>query len=153
MRRLQLGMVGGGQGAFIGSVHRIASRIDDRYQLVAGALSSDPQRALASAAELGIDSDRSYSSFKEMAEKERERTDGIDVVTIVTPNHLHVDAAVAFLEAGINVICDKPLSTSQVEGLRIKKSLQTGSAKFFPGRLWNLSSKPLNKSVGSWSPL
>ena len=131
MRRLQLGMVGGGQGAFIGSVHRIASRIDDRYQLVAGALSSDPQRALASAAELGIDADRSYSSFKEMAEKESERSDGIDVVTVVTPNHLHVDAAVAFLEAGINVICDKPLSTSQVEGLRIKKSLQTGSAKFF----------------------
>ena len=131
MRRLKLGMVGGGQGAFIGSVHRIASRIDDRYQLVAGALSSNPKTASASAAELGIDAERSYSSFKEMAKKEGCRSDGINVVTIVMPNHLHVEAAVAFLDAGIHVICDKPLSTSQTEGFRIKKSLETSSAKFF----------------------
>ena len=131
MRRVQLGMVGGGQGAFIGAVHRIAARIDDRYQLVAGALSSDPDRAAASAAELGIDPSRSYNSFAEMAKAEAARPDGIEAVSIVTPNHLHADAAVAFLEAGIHVICDKPLSVSHAEGLRIKQSLQQSSAQFF----------------------
>ncbi|MGB2357762.1 MAG: Gfo/Idh/MocA family protein [Paracoccaceae bacterium] len=131
MRRVRLGMVGGGQGAFIGAVHRIAARIDDRYQLVAGALSSDPDRAAASAAELGIDPSRSYNSFAEMAKAEAARPDGIEAVSIVTPNHLHADAAVAFLEAGIHVICDKPLSVSHAEGLRIKQSLQQSSAQFF----------------------
>ena len=77
MRRVKLGMVGGGQGAFIGAVHRIAARIDDRYQLIAGALSSDPERAAASAAELGIAADRSYHSFEEMAKAEAARPDGI----------------------------------------------------------------------------
>ncbi len=131
MRRVRLGMVGGGQGAFIGAVHRIAARIDDRYQLVAGALSSDPGRAAASAAELGIDPSRSYSSFAEMAKAEAARPDSIEAVSIVAPNHLHADAAVAFLEAGIHVICDKPLSVSHAEGLRIKQSLQQSSAQFF----------------------
>ena len=131
MRRVQLGMVGGGQGAFIGAVHRIAARIDDRYQLVAGALSSDPDRAAASAAELGIDPSRSYNSFAEMAKAEAARPDGIEAVSIVTPNHLHADAAIAFLEAGIHVICDKPLTVSHAEGLRIKQSLQKSSAQFF----------------------
>ncbi len=131
MRRIKLGMVGGGQGAFIGAVHRIAARIDDRYQLIAGALSSDPERAAASAAELGIEAGRSYSSFTEMAKIEAKKPGGIEVVAIVTPNNLHVDAAVAFLEAGIHVICDKPLSISLAEGFRIKNSLQKSSAKFF----------------------
>jgi len=112
MRRLRLGMVGGGQGAFIGGVHRIASRIDDHYELVAGALSSDPDRARASAAELRIPADRAYGSFAEMAAAEAEREDGIDAVAIVTPNHVHHAAAKAFLEAGIHVICDKPMTTS-----------------------------------------
>jgi predicted dehydrogenase len=111
-RRLRLGMVGGGQGAFIGAVHRIAARIDDRYELVAGALSSDPERARASAAELRIAPDRAYGSFEEMAKKEALRPDGIDVVAIVTPNHVHHPAAKAFLEAGIHVICDKPMTTN-----------------------------------------
>jgi predicted dehydrogenase len=111
-RRLRLGMVGGGQGAFIGAVHRIAARIDDRYELVAGALSSDPERARASAAELRIAPDRAYGSFEEMARKEALRPDGIDVVAIVTPNHVHHPAAKAFLEAGIHVICDKPMTTN-----------------------------------------
>ena len=131
MRRVRLGMVGGGQGAFIGAVHRIAARIDDRYELVAGALSSDPDRAAASAAELGIDPSQSYNSFADMAKAEAARPDGVDAVSIVTPNHLHADAAVAFLEAGIHVICDKPLSVSQAEGLRIKRCLQESSAQFF----------------------
>jgi predicted dehydrogenase len=111
-RRFRLGMVGGGQGAFIGAVHRIAARLDDRYQLVAGALSSDPDRALASAEDLGIGAERSYTSFEAMAKSEPQREDGIDVVSVVTPNHVHFAAARAFLEAGIHVICDKPLATN-----------------------------------------
>src|ERR1044072_637824 len=87
-RRLRPGMGGGGPGAFIGAVHRIAARLDDRYELVAGALSSDPERARASAAELRIAPERAYGSFEEMAQKEAAREDGIDAVAIVTPNHV-----------------------------------------------------------------
>ena len=111
-RRWRLGMVGGGQGAFIGGVHRIAARLDDRYELVAGALSSDPGRSRASAIDLHIDPDRAYGTFAEMAKAEAAREDGIDVVAIVTPNHMHHGPAIAFLEVGIHVICDKPLCTS-----------------------------------------
>ncbi|NDU99633.1 Gfo/Idh/MocA family oxidoreductase [Pseudoroseicyclus sp. CLL3-39] len=123
-------MVGGGQGAFIGAVHRIASRIDDRWELVAGALSSNPERAAASAAELGIAEDRSYGSFEEMAQAEAAREDGIDAVAIVTPNHVHAGPAVAFLEAGINVICDKPLAATPEDGERIAAAVAASKAKF-----------------------
>ena len=109
-------MVGGGQGAFIGAVHRIAARLDDYYELVAGALSSDPRRAAASAQAVRLDPQRSYSDYREMARREAARADGIDVVAIVTPNYLHAPVATAFLEAGIHVICDKPLAISLAEG-------------------------------------
>ncbi|MGG9998910.1 Gfo/Idh/MocA family protein [Pseudovibrio ascidiaceicola] len=118
-RRLRLGMIGGGQGAFIGAVHRIASRLDDRYELVAGALSSDPERAKASAEELYIPTDRAYASFEEMAEKEPLRDDPVDVVAIVTPNHMHYPAACMMLEAGIHVICDKPMTTTSEESEKL----------------------------------
>lgn len=114
-RRIRLGMVGGGQGAFIGAVHRIAVRIDDQFELVAGALASDPVRARASAKELGIADDRAYGSFEEMTKAEAARADGIEAVSIVTPNHMHSPVAKAFLEAGIHVICDKPLTTTVAE--------------------------------------
>ena len=114
-RRIRLGMVGGGQGAFIGAVHRIAARIDDQFELVAGALASDPKRAKVSAKELGIADDRAYGSFEEMAKAEGARADGIEAVSIVTPNHMHSPVAKAFLEAGIHVICDKPLTTTVAE--------------------------------------
>ena len=110
--KIRLGMVGGGQGAFIGAVHRIAARVDGEYELVAGALSSNPERSLASALELGIDPSRSYATFAEMAKAEAKRPDGIEAVAIVTPNHVHFAAAKAFLEAGIHVICDKPLTST-----------------------------------------
>ncbi|NIF76564.1 Gfo/Idh/MocA family oxidoreductase [Paraburkholderia sp. Cy-641] len=113
-KKLRLGMVGGGQGAFIGAVHRIAARLDDRFELVAGVLSSDPERARTSALEAGIA--RSYADWREMARAEAARDDGIDAVAIVTPNHLHAPVATAFLEAGIHVICDKPLAVSLAEG-------------------------------------
>ena len=113
--RIRLGMVGGGQGAFIGAVHRIAARLDDQFELVAGALSSDPGRAKASAKELGLADDRAYGSFEQMAKAEAARADGIEAVAIVTPNHMHAPVAKAFLEAGIHVICDKPLTTTVAE--------------------------------------
>jgi predicted dehydrogenase len=113
--RIRLGMVGGGQGAFIGAVHRIAARLDDQFELVAGALSSNPERAKASAAELGLAPERSYGSFEEMAKAEAARPDGIEAVAIVTPNHMHAPAAKAFLQAGIHVICDKPMTTTVKE--------------------------------------
>jgi predicted dehydrogenase len=123
-RRLRLGMVGGGPGAFIGAVHRIAARLDDRYELVAGALSTDRARASAGAAELGIAPDRAYGDFATMAEAEARRDDRIDVVSIVTPNHVHHAAASAFLAAGIHVICDKPLATSLAEALDLADKLR-----------------------------
>lgn len=114
-RRIRLGMVGGGRGAFIGAVHRIAARIDDQFELVAGALASDSIRAKASAKDLGIADDRAYGSFEEMAKAEAARSDGIEAVSIVTPNHMHSPVAKAFLGAGIHVICDKPLTTTVAE--------------------------------------
>ncbi|MCX5519454.1 Gfo/Idh/MocA family oxidoreductase [Kaistia defluvii] len=129
-RRIRLGMVGGGQGAFIGAVHRIAARMDDQYDLVAGALSSDPARAKASAADLGIAEDRAYTSYEEMAKAEAARPDGIEVVSIVTPNHVHAPAAKAFLKAGIHVICDKPM-TLTVEESKELVELVKSSGKIF----------------------
>ncbi len=121
--RIRLGMVGGGQGAFIGAVHRLAARMDDHYEFVAGALSSDAARAKASAAELGLALDRSYVDFRDMAKAEAKRRDGIEAVSIVTPNHMHFPAAKAFIEAGIHVICDKPLSLNLKEALALEKLL------------------------------
>lgn len=114
-RRLRLGMVGGGEGAFIGAVHRIAARIDDEWELVAGAFSSDPARGRRSGIDLRLDPQRCYGSFKEMAAAEATRSDRIDAVAIVTPNHVHHPAASAFLAAGIDVICDKPLCRTMGE--------------------------------------
>jgi predicted dehydrogenase len=121
--RIRLGMVGGGQGAFIGAVHRLAARMDDHYEFVAGALSSDAARSKASGEELGLAPDRIYGDFREMAKAEAKRADGIDVVSIVTPNHMHFPAAKAFIEAGIHVVCDKPLSLNLKEALALEKLL------------------------------
>lgn len=129
MTRLKLGMVGGGQGAFIGAVHRIASRIDGRFELEAGALSSNPVRAAQSAAELGIE--RSYDNFESMAVSESARADGIDAVAIVTPNHMHAGPAIAFLNAGIHVICDKPLAATIEDVRAIENAVSKSTARFF----------------------
>jgi predicted dehydrogenase len=118
-RRLRLGMVGGGPGGFIGAVHRIAARLDDRFELVAAALSSDPERSRKAALDLHIAPDRAYASFTEMAAAESKRADRIDAVSIVTPNHLHYAPAKAFLEAGIHVICDKPLTTTVEDAMSL----------------------------------
>ncbi|WP_108397637.1 Gfo/Idh/MocA family protein [Devosia submarina] len=129
-RRIRLGMVGGGTGAFIGYVHRIAARIDGDYDLVAGALSSRPEVAKESGRNIGLAEDRIYTSYEEMAQAEAARPDGIEAVSIVTPNHMHYGPAKAFLEAGIHVICDKPL-TSTLEDARKLASIQPkNGAKF-----------------------
>jgi predicted dehydrogenase len=121
-RRLRLGMVGGGPGAFIGAVHRIAARMDDRYELVAAALSSDPARSMAAAEELHIP--RAYGRFEEMAAAEAGRPDRIEAVAIVTPNHMHYANAKKFLDAGIHVICDKPVTTTLEDALDLENTVK-----------------------------
>ncbi|MVA58828.1 Gfo/Idh/MocA family protein [Agrobacterium vitis] len=128
--KIRLGMVGGGQGAFIGAVHRMAARLDDHYDLVAGALSSTPEKSLASGRDLGLDPTRCYGSFEEMAQKEAARPDGIEAVSIVTPNHMHYPAAKAFLERGIHVICDKPLTSNLEDAKKLKEVADKAKALF-----------------------
>ena len=123
--RIRLGMVGGGEGAFIGAVHRIASRIDDHYVFVAGALSSTAEKAKRSGAALGLDPARTYADYETMAREEAKHPDGIEAVSIVTPNHMHAGPALAFLKAGIHVICDKPLTNTFKEA----KALQAAAKK------------------------
>ncbi len=130
-RRLRLGMIGGGQGAFIGAVHRLAARIDDKYEFVAGCLSSTPEKAEASANEIGLDLSRSYPDFKTMAEEESKREDGIDVVSIVTPNHMHAGPAIEFLNKNIHVICDKPMTSTMDEASELMKAIESSNAYFF----------------------
>src|SRR3954451_2619066 len=128
--RVRVGMVGGGRNAFIGAVHRLATRLDDLYVLVAGAFSADPDNARASAADLGIDPERGYADYREMAVREAARPDGIEAVIIVTPNHLHHPVAKAFLEAGIDVICDKPLSTTLAQARELVALAQAKNLVF-----------------------
>jgi predicted dehydrogenase len=129
-RRIRLGMVGGGEGAFIGAVHRIAARLDDHYEFVAGALASTPDKALRSGRALGLANDRVYADYASMATTEAARDDGIEAVAIVTPNHLHAPVAEAFLKAGIHVICDKPLATSAKDARRLQALAKTHDRVF-----------------------
>ncbi len=129
-RRLRLGMVGGGQGAFIGAVHRIAARLDDQYELVAGAFSSDPARAQASAEALRVPPARAYDSFAAMAEAEAGRDDGIEVVSVTTPNHVHHAACRAFLDRGIPVVCDKPMTASLGDALDLREAVRASGTPF-----------------------
>ncbi|WP_116134579.1 Gfo/Idh/MocA family protein [Tropicimonas sp. IMCC34043] len=128
--RIRLGMVGGGKDAFIGAVHRIAARIDGEYDLVAGALSSTPEKARDSGATLGLAPDRCYGDFREMAIREARLKDGIEAVAIVTPNHLHYPAAREFLKRGIHVICDKPLTSTLPDARKLAKLAADSDALF-----------------------
>lgn len=126
-RLLRLGFVGGGEGALIGDVHANGARLSNRWQIVAGALSSDPERAKRSGRQWMLSEDRIYSDFCEMAAREASRSDGIDAVVIATPNHLHHKVAVAFLDAGIDVISDKPVTTNLSDALDLlKRQRETG---------------------------
>ena len=120
-RRLRLGFVGGGQGALIGEVHANGARLSNRWDIVAGALSSNPERAKASGKAWLLADDRIYIDYREMARTEAARKDGIEAVSIVTPNHLHAPIAKAFMEVGIDVISDKPLTTTLDEALSLAK--------------------------------
>ncbi|UUA71320.1 Gfo/Idh/MocA family protein [Cellvibrio sp. QJXJ] len=128
--RIRYAMVGGGRGAFIGAVHRIAARMDDRFELVAGALSSNPENAQASAADLHIAADRAYTSYEEMLRAEKTRADGIQAVVIVTPNHMHFPVAKACLEAGVDVICDKPVTRTLEEALELEQIVKKSGCFF-----------------------
>jgi predicted dehydrogenase len=128
--RIRLGMVGGGIDAFIGAVHRIAARLDDRFELVAGALSSTPERAFRSGAALGLDLSRTYEDFKQMAVRESRLKNGIEAVTIVTPNHMHYPVAREFLKRGIHVFCDKPLTSTLADAKKLAKLVDTSGALF-----------------------
>jgi predicted dehydrogenase len=128
--RIRLGMVGGGEGAFIGAVHRLAARMDDHYVFVAGALSSTPEKARRSGRALGLAPDRIYDDFETMAKEEAKRLDGIEAVAIVTPNDSHAPVAKAFLKAGIHVICDKPLTVNLKEALSLEKAVKQSGLVF-----------------------
>ncbi len=130
-RPLRAGIVGGGQGAFIGAVHRLAAEMDGQARVVAGAMSSDPARARASAAAWHLE--RSYDSFETMAIEESKMSDGIDFVIVATPNHLHLPAARAFLEAGVHVVCDKPLAAD------LEQAEQLAAVAGNSGRLFALT--------------
>jgi predicted dehydrogenase len=127
-RRLRAGIVGGGRGAFIGSVHRIAAELDGQALIVAGAMSSHPDVARASAAAWFLE--RSYSSYAEMARAESDDANGIDFVIIATPNHLHYPIARAFLAEDIHVVCDKPLALTVAEGEELVRLVEAGTTLF-----------------------
>lgn len=129
-RRLRLGMVGGGEGAFIGAVHRMAARLDDRWTLVAGAFSSDLEASSAFGRALGLEDARCYGDWQTMAKHEAARADGTDAVAVVTPNHLHHAPAKAFLEAGIAVICDKPLTTNVADAVDLAATVERTGLPF-----------------------
>ena len=128
--RIRLGMVGGGRDAFIGGVHRIAARLDDKFELVAGALSSTPEKSQASGADLGLDPSRVYDDFRQMAIREARLKTGIEAVAIVTPNHMHVPAAKEFLRRGIHVICDKPLASRLFDAKTLASAAARADALF-----------------------
>lgn len=128
--RIRLGMVGGGRDAFIGAVHRMAARLDDQFELVAGAFSSSPEKSRASGADLGLDPARVYDDFETMAAREARRKDGIEAVAIVTPNHMHADPAIAFLKRGIHVICDKPMTGTVRDAKRLAAAAEKSKALF-----------------------
>ena len=130
MEPIRLGMVGGGQGALIGSVHRLAARMDGHFRLVAGALSSTPERARASGAEIGLDPTRTYDDWTRMAGREARLKDGVEAVAIVTPNHMHAAPAIEFLKRGIHVICDKPLTATMAEAKKLAAAADKADALF-----------------------
>src|SRR5579884_2510270 len=127
-RKLRAGIVGGGVGSFIGAIHRVAAQLDGQAELVAGAMSSDPQKAEASAQAWYLN--RSYGSFAEMARAEAQRADGIDFVMITTPNHMHFPVARAFLEQGIHVVCDKPMTFSLQEAQELVELVERSNLIF-----------------------
>jgi predicted dehydrogenase len=123
-RRLRLAVIGGGPGSFIGAMHRQAARLDDRYEVVTGILSSDPEKSKKASLELGMSPDRLYSSVQEMLDGEASRKDGVDVVAIMTPNDSHYEYSMSALDHGFDVICDKPMTNTLQEAETLHKKVQ-----------------------------
>jgi predicted dehydrogenase len=144
---LRLGMVGGGKDAFIGGVHRMAARLDGNWELVAGALSSTPEKARESGSELGLAGPRNYGTWQEMLDGERNLPEGerIDAVAIVTPNNVHYPVARAFVDAGFHVICDKPLVTSSQEAEDLVRAVERAGVVF--GVTYNYTGYPMVKQA------
>ncbi|MCB9126049.1 MAG: Gfo/Idh/MocA family oxidoreductase [Caldilineaceae bacterium] len=140
-RSLRLGMVGGGPGSHIGATHRQAARMDGHYDLVAGVFASDAERSRVFAATLAIAPDRRYGTWQEMAEQEAGRADGIEVVAIMTPNDSHYAIARAFLERGVHVICDKPLTNDLAQATELQRLAQERGLVF--GVTFNYSGYPM----------
>jgi len=129
-RRLRLAVIGGGPGSFIGAMHRQAARLDDRYEVVTGALSSDPEKSKKAALELGMNPDRLYSSVQEMFDVEASRKDGVDVVAIMTPNDSHYEYSMSALQHGFDMICDKPMTNTLEEAEALHKKVQESGLVF-----------------------
>ena len=129
-RRLRLAVIGGGPGSFIGAIHRTAARLDDCYEIVAGVLSSDPERSRTAGEAIGLGPDRAYGDAIEMLDAERSRPDGADVVAIMTPNDSHHDLAVAALDRGFDVICDKPMTNTLDEALDVLDKARSSGLVF-----------------------
>lgn len=140
-RRLRLGVVGGGPGSVIGEVHRIAARMDGRWEIAASVLSADPQRSRAAGAAIGVASGRAYGSLDEMLAREAEREDGIEALAVMTPNHLHYAACRAALDRGLDVICEKPLTTGLADALDLVARARRAERVF--GVMYNYSGYPL----------
>lgn len=126
--RLSAGMVGGGYEADVGKTHRYAMRLDDQYALVAGVFGRDAGRSAELAASLGVPADRTYRDYREMAAAESSRPDGVDVVAVTTPNDSHFEIARTFLQAGINVVCEKPLTTSSTTSAELVRTARDNGA-------------------------
>ncbi len=129
-RRLRLAVIGGGPGSFIGAMHRQAARLDDRYEIVAGVLSSNIDKSKKAGIEIGLSPDRLYSSVHEMLKTESARKDGVDVVAIMTPNDSHFEYAMSALEHGFDVICDKPMTNTLEEAEALHKKVQESGLVF-----------------------
>ena len=140
-RRLRLGMVGGGATSLIGDSHRVASRIDDRYALVAGAFDIDPARGRTFAADVGVASDRAYDDYQSMLAGESRRDDRCDLVAICTPNSTHYEIARAFVEGGFDVVCEKPLTTSVHDAAALVTAVQERGVVF--GVMYGYTGFPL----------
>ena len=140
-RKLRWGLVGGGVDAFIGAVHRHAAALDGQYDLVAGALSSTPERSQMSGQVLGLPEDRVYDSWEQMLERERTRPDPVEVVSIVTPNHMHFPVALAAVQAGFHVICDKPLVHTSEQARALEAAVSESGTLF--AVTYNYSGYPL----------
>ena len=129
-RRLRLAVIGGGPGSFIGAMHRQAAALDNRYELVAAALSSNPEKSLRAGRELGLPADRVYASGLALIEGEKEKDGGADVIAIMTPNDSHFELASAALAAGFDVICDKPMTTTVDEAERLHAAVEASGRVF-----------------------